>query len=227
MQYFGFPPTPRTATFAFPSKSQYKIGEIFNMEIKVSGMKKPINVVQVDLGFDPHKVEIVDISTKKSFANIFIQKEIDNNKGFARLTGGLPNPGFFGSEDVFSTVLLKGKSPGLAAIRFLPSSMVLANDGQGTNILKDFGTAYYLILPEKLSEKEQDQQLVLKADVLGASTIKEDKQLLLFSEGEKILGAETKKEIKKGASPIGFLFGVLEKTDNSIILLWKLLIPDL
>ena len=90
----------------------------------------PINAIQADLGFNPEKVEVVDISTQNSFANIFIQKEINNETGYARLTGGLPNPGFFSDRGIFGTVFFRGKQPGVVKIDFLPSSMVLANDGR-------------------------------------------------------------------------------------------------
>ncbi len=178
----GFPPTPKTVSFIIPSKGQYRLDEIFPIEINIVGIKVPINAVQADLGFEPQKLEVVDISTEDSFANIFIQKEINNEVGYARLTGGLPNPGFFADHGVFGTVFFKGKSPGIVKIEFLPTSMVLANDGRGTNTLKDLASVSYLILPERISEEEAEMQksISMKPVVLGEKS--EDTQMKFYEE---------------------------------------------
>jgi hypothetical protein len=185
----GFPPTPKTATFSIPTKGQYRLGEIFPVKIEITGIEVPVNAVQADLGFDPGKLEVVDISTTDSFANIFIQEEINNEGGYARLTGGLPNPGFFSDKGVFGTVFFKAKEPGLVQIEFLPSSMILANDSRGSNVLKELAAASYLILPEKITEEEakMQQQLSFKPPVLGET---ETTTQMKFYDEAQVLGAE-------------------------------------
>src|SRR4030042_4329515 len=116
----GFPPTPKSVSFVIPTKGQYRLEEIFPMKIDIAGIKPPINAVQADLSFEPQKLEIVDISTQDSFANIFIQKEINNEVGYARLSGGLPNPGYSNESGIFATVYFKTKSPGAVKVEFLP-----------------------------------------------------------------------------------------------------------
>lgn len=216
----GFPPTPKTVSFVIPSKGQYRLEEIFPLKIEIVGIKKPINAVQADFGFEPQKLEVVDISTQDSFANIFIQKEINNEVGYARLTGALPNPGFFADRGVFGTVLLQGKTPGLAQVEFLPSSMVLANDGRGTNVLKELASASYLILPERISEEEEKQQQVLiQPAVLGEKA--EETQMKFYQE-DKVLGAKVGQEVEKtrkfnlGKNLLDFL----EKIDRTILSFW-------
>lgn len=214
----GFPPTPKTASFIIPPKGQYRLGEIFPMKIEIDNIKNSINAVQSDIGFEPQKVEVVDISTKDSFANIFIQKDINNEGGWARLTGGLPNPGWFGTHGVFGTVFFKGKSPGLVRIEFLPSSMILANDSRGTNILKDLPSVSYLILPEKISTEEENIQrkLLSDAQVLGAST--DNTQMKFYDEGN-VLGASVGQPIKeeKKFNPFNSFLNVLETIDRFIL----------
>ncbi len=192
----GFTSTAKTATFAIPAKDQYRIGEIFPMKLEIRNIKTPVNAVQTDLGFDSDKVEVVDISTKESFANVFIQKQIDNNGGWARLTGGLPNPGYFSDSGLFATVYFKAKNAGLAEIKFLSSSMVLANDGGGTNILKDFPSASYLIIPDRIGKEEAEAQEELISErnvtVLGVSTKEGERdgaQLKFFDDGSVNVGA--------------------------------------
>jgi len=217
----GFPPTPKTVSFVIPTKGQYRLEEIFPMKIEIVGIKTPINAVQADLSFEPQKLEVVDISTQDSFANIFVQKEINNEVGYSRLTGGLPNPGFFADRGVLGTVFFKGKSPGVVKIEFAPSSMVLANDGRGTNVLKDLAAVSYLILPEKISpeEEEMQKQIVLKPVVLGTET--EETQMKFYEE-ERILGAQVGQEIEKEKRfNLGkILLEILEKVDNTILSFW-------
>lgn len=195
----GFPPTPKTATFTIPSKGQFNLGEIFPMKMELDNLQGSINAVQADIGFDPDKVEVVDVSTADSFANIFIQKEINNTGGWFRLTGGLPNPGFLGNHGTYGTIFFRAKSPGLVKIGFLSSSMVLANDGRGTNVLKDLPSVSYLILPERITEEaeRQQQHLITTTDVLGTST--PSGQLKFFEDGS-VLSSQAAREIEEHKS---------------------------
>ncbi|MCC7289660.1 hypothetical protein IT417_00170 [bacterium] len=190
IESLGLIKVPKTVSFVIPDKSQYKIGEIFPMKIEISGVKTPINAVQADLAFDPEKIEVVDITTSESFANVFIQKEINNETGYSRLTGGLPHPGFDKESGVFGTVYFKSKSAGLTQVKFLPTSMVLANDGKGTNIIKEFPVISYVITSERVTTAEEElQNSVLGKEVLG--TQDNPNQLVLFQ--DDVLGIDTEK----------------------------------
>jgi len=216
----GFPSTPKTVSFIIPSKGQFRLGENFPMKIDVAGIKTPINAIQADITFDPEQVEVIDINTADSFANIFIQKEINNEAGYARLSGGLPNPGFYGDHGIFGTVYFRGKVPGLTQVKFLPSSLVLANDGRGTNILKDLATASYLILPEKITEEEQEQQEVSLQTFLNEKT--SQTQLRLYQE-QRVLGSTMGLEFQKGKVTVIWqtLYNFFEKIDRFILSFWE------
>jgi len=217
----GFPPTPKTVSFVIPSKGQYRLGEIFPLKIDIIGVKTPINAVQADVGFDPHRLAVIDVSTAGSFANIFIQKEISNEVGYARLTGGLPNPGFFADHGVFGTIFFQGKAPGITRVEFLPSSMVLVNDGRGTNVLKDLASVSYLILPEEISEEEEEMQktIIIKPGVLGEKS--EDTQMKFYEE-KKVLGADVERETQKGKefNLLKIFLDALELVNRLILVFW-------
>lgn len=227
----GFPPASKTVSFVIPSRGQYKIGEIFPMKLEVIGIKTPINAVQADIGFDPSKIEVVDISTKDSFANVFIQKEINNQAGYARLTGGLPNPGFFSDKGNFGTVYFRGKTPGLIKIEFLPTSLVLANDGRGSNVLKDFASVSYLILPEKINQQKGDLQksVIFSPNVLGANTQNLKNTQITFFNETSVLGAQVsnqasqKKTVNPSNAPLSF-FNILGEIDKFILSLYQKLL---
>ncbi len=222
----GFPPIPKTVLFNIPPKGEYRLGEIFPMPIEIAGAKRPINAIQADLSFDPRRVEVVEVSTKDSFANIFIQKEVNNEIGYARLTGGLPNPGFFSDRGLFGTVYFKGKIPGIVKVEFLPSSLILANNGKGTNVLKELSSASYLILPEKLTlEEEKQQEVILRPVVLGEQSgggLSTESTQMIFYEENKILGTKVGEKILEEAkfSLYKSFLTVLEKVDQFILGIW-------
>jgi hypothetical protein len=225
----GFLSPEKTVSFVIPPKKQYKIGEIFPVEIEISGIKTSINTVQADLSFDPARVELLDITTQDSFATVFIQKEINNTAGYARITGGIPSPGFSNEEGVFAKAFFKAKAPGIANIHFLPSSLVLANDGEGTNVIKDLPTFSYLILPQRLSQEEQELQpaVTKNMSVLGAST--KSTQIILYDENPSsdVLGESTQKDSKekKMQPPATHFFDILGKIDSSILGVWAKVWP--
>lgn len=180
--------------FIIQDKQQYKIGEIFPIDLNINSNGVSINAVQTDIAFNPDKIEIVKLSLEESFAQIFIQKEINNEDGYLRVTGGLPSPGFKGDNGHFATVYFKSKEAGLFDIQFLPSSLVLENDGNGTNVLKTYPKTSYLIKPEYVTETEKELQstiLSLNNGVLGVDST--NKQMLFFDtsgDTENVMGIE-------------------------------------
>jgi len=226
----GFPLTSKTVLFKIPPKGEYRLGAVFPLPIEIVGIKRPINAVQADLSFDPRRIEAVEVSTKDSFANIFVQKEVNNEIGFVRLTGGLPNPGFFSESGLFGTVYFRGKIPGIVKVEFLPSSLVLANDSRGTDVLKELVSASYLILPDRLSpEEEKQQEVILAPVVLGEQSggkLSTESTQMIFYEENKILGADIDLGVKKDTGfslrKIGnFFLSILETFDRFILLLWS------
>jgi len=179
----------------YDKKGDYTIGEYIHMPITVDSMGVPINAVQADLGFDPQAFELIDILTDDSFANIFIQKEINNEKGYARLVGGLPNPGFVGSHGIFGTALLKTKKSGNLIVNYLPSCLILANDGKSTNLLKKTAPVIFAVKNEPASN-----EIIMKQelDYKRRRTVFAQNQLKMFTDSV-VLGASTSKELEKSA----------------------------
>jgi len=183
------PVSEKTVSFVIPSKNQYMTGEIFGMDIKLYGIETPINAIQADIGFDKERLEVVDISTKGSFATVFLQKEYNNDLGYARLSGGLPNPGYNAPEGLLGTIYFKSKVAGLAQVFYLDSSLVLANDGKGTNVIKEYSTISYLITPELVPQDVQElQHSLVIDDILGVQDETEEQILLFENTNDNVLG---------------------------------------
>lgn len=240
LKNMGYAFSHSTISFEIPPEGQYKINEIFTMPIEVMGVERPINAVQADFVFDPRQLELVEIDTSDSFATVFIQKTIDNQIGYGRLSGGLPNPGFFADRGTFAQAVFKARQAGLATVRFIPSSLVLENDGNGTNLLKDLAIANYLIVPEAISPDEQptvqSSAPNVPADTSGqvaGAMIGSTQQLVLYddqpqydtvlgvttaSEAAALLNADTEEDYSCFSCAI---FSALSTVDHYIISFWK------
>jgi hypothetical protein len=81
-------------------------------------------------------LQIVSVDKTNSIINFWISEPaFSNPTGQATFEGGVYNPGFSGSQGKVVTYLFKAKAAGVADLTFARAS-ILANDGQGTNILE-------------------------------------------------------------------------------------------
>ncbi len=65
-----------------PSEGTFFVGSTFDVSIFVNTGKNDINTVQVDLKFDPKKVQVASPSAGKSFISIWIsQPSYSNTEG--------------------------------------------------------------------------------------------------------------------------------------------------
>lgn len=231
LKHLGYPRSTQTASFVIPARSQHKLKEVFPMKIELVGIQTPINAVQADLAFDPTKLEVVDITTEGTFANILLQDDYNNELGYIRLTGGVTNPGFTGPSGVFGTIYWRGKAPGLAEVNFLATSLVLANDSRGTNVLKDYARAGYIILPEPISEEEQkhQQDIIIRKQVLGDTSLEPNLDFSVYTEGMDvpftgILGQSAPTAPSATQAPTSILDSLaqlLARLDQAILSFWS------
>ena len=203
----------KTVEMSIPTENEYKIGELFTLPIEVSGIAVPINTVQVDIKYPPELLEVVEFLTADSFAEIFVQKEVRNDLGLARISGGLPNPGYSKEEGLFGKVLFRAKASGLGEIQVLPSSMVLANDGSSTNVLAEFKSSAVRVLDEKISKDEEEfQKSFLETSVLGVTSGK-----LEFFEDEIMLTESILEDSEAKEKKVINFGNVLHSVDGRIL----------
>jgi hypothetical protein len=203
LHYLSIAVNNKTATFNVTDKGKHSVGEVFPMEIQIDNLQVPINTVQVDLSYDSESLEALEVSTEGSFATVFIEKSINNEYGMVRLTGGVPNPGYSGKEAFFGTVFFKGKIPGIFEVEFLPTSVVLANDGKGTNVLRNLISTSFLIVDSPIGEPTSDEERVSVSgnSVLGDRS--EEPQLHLYLSDDEVLGtASESQKTREGSSYI-------------------------
>ena len=161
------------------------------VKLFLKGIKNSINAVQVDLDFNPDELEVLQFIEKDSFADIFVEKQVNNEVGFVRIAGGVPSPGYENDTAYVGSILVRPKITGLIKIEFLPSTLVLANDGKGSNLLNSVGEISLLVLPETDADESSltSYEGVIDELVLGAT---EEGKLLFYDEKGAVFGAATK-----------------------------------
>lgn len=108
----------------------------FPLELRVDTHNNQINAVEFTLEYNSRVLEILTMTTDKSFCSFYADNSFDNIKGEAHITCGTPNPGFSGDSTIIK-LSLRGKtaSPTTVSLR-TKESKILANDGKGTNLAK-------------------------------------------------------------------------------------------
>lgn len=134
----------RAATLYFsPDSGTKQVGKNFSVSIFVSAIDQSMNAAAGDLDIPTDKLEVVSISKSGSIFSLWAQ-EPSFSAGSVSFEGVVLNPGYSGSAGKIITVTLKAKAAGQATLR-LSSGSVLANDGNGTNILKGLGSASFVL----------------------------------------------------------------------------------
>ena len=136
--------------FLFPGSESFIVGDSFSVELKIDTAGFPINAAQTKIYFPPDNMEVINISKDNSVFTIWPEEpNFSNLTGEISLIGGLPHPAFNGKGNVI-TINFKAKKEGKVLLSF-DESNVLADDGQGTNILVFIKDAkYFIYQPEKI-----------------------------------------------------------------------------
>ena len=118
-----------------PSSGSFRIGETFQIAVKVDTKGNTINSARGIIDFPPDKIEVLDIGKGKS---IFVfwdnTTSFSNSSGEITFGGGLPSPGFSGASGQILRPTFRVKKVGVAIIEFKEAA-VLANDEKGTDVL--------------------------------------------------------------------------------------------
>jgi four helix bundle protein len=126
-----------------PSQQSYLVGSSFNVDVYVSSLDQAINAVSANIIFPADKLDVVSISKNGSIINLWVV-EPSSLQGSINFEGIVLNPGFSGSGGKIISLKFKAKAAGNAELVF-SSASVLANDGNGTNVLKGIEKASFLL----------------------------------------------------------------------------------
>lgn len=127
-----------------PDFGIYNLGAEQHVSVVVDTGDEQINVVQAKLKFDPSLVSVVSIDQGTSSCKYLIEKMIDNKEGTVTLACAIVDTDPLRKSISIADVTLQPLRAGSAAILFdNQETQVLANDGLGTNVLRESQGASY------------------------------------------------------------------------------------
>jgi hypothetical protein len=130
------PETTNSALFLTPVRE--KNGDSFTLDLVVDPAGEEINTVSTEISFPAEKLSLSDLSKDNSFCSFFVEDNIDNTLGKIKISCLAPFPGTDKMSNVVS-LTFERIATGAADLSLSSDSMVLANDGYGTNVLNNLG----------------------------------------------------------------------------------------
>ncbi|MFQ6084078.1 MAG: cohesin domain-containing protein, partial [Candidatus Aminicenantia bacterium] len=132
----------------FPQTGSFTAGSTFEVSIFMNTGGNNINAVQVDLKFDPKRLQVITPAKGISVVEEWIfPPSFSNIKGTINLQGGFLREGINTSEGLITVIVFEAISPGKMTVDFLDSSKVLVGGEGGVNILTSVNRGVYNILP--------------------------------------------------------------------------------
>ncbi len=117
-----------------PTATSYAVGDTVRVRVAVASDAQSINGVAATINFPTDILSLSSISKTGSIMTLWAQEpSFSNTTGTAKFEAVALN-GFTGSNGTVVTLLFKAKKEGTATIE-IPSGSVLANNGEGTNVL--------------------------------------------------------------------------------------------
>lgn len=127
----------------WPASGVFMVGDEFSVAVLLDSPQKAMNAAEAKIIFPPDTLEVLNISIKASLFSLWIKEPIFSNKGGTIVfVGGLPNPGFLGTQGLIMEIVFRVKRGGNAELA-IRDAEILANDGFGTSIFKESRGAAY------------------------------------------------------------------------------------
>lgn len=139
------PSRSRAATlFISPSSGISTVGQTMTVTVKVNAAGQAINASEGTITWTA-ALSLKSVSSSGSIFQFWaVQPSGSDVTGRVIFSGGLPNPGYSGTSGTIIRLTFTAKSTGAAAVQ-VAGGKVLANDGQGTDVLTSQGRGSYTI----------------------------------------------------------------------------------
>lgn len=134
--YFVVPAISHAATLSLsPSSTSVNAGNIINVSVFVNSQGKVINNSDAIVQFPPDLLQVVSVDSSNSIFTLWVENPaFSNSLGQVTFNGGVPNPGYSGSNGKILSITFLAKKAGTATLIFGDSS-IRENDGLGTNVI--------------------------------------------------------------------------------------------
>lgn len=151
--FLGFAvPAQAASLYISPSTSTYKVGDTVTAIVYVESTSQAMNAVSGTVAVSGDVFDVVSATSASSIVNFWVSEPRKQGNG-AFFEGVVLNPGYTGSAGRIATLTLRAKKAGSGSLSF-SSATILANDGQGTNLLAGTRGATYTIVEGPVPPKE-------------------------------------------------------------------------
>jgi len=154
-----------------PSSGTHNVGSTFSVAVKVNSGGVAINTAGGTINFNSAQLNVVSVSKSGSIFTIWAEElSFSNSAGNITFGGGSPKA-FTGTAGTIFTITFRAKTEGSASVSFA-SGLVIAADGQATNILSDMkGGTYTLKTAESLPPAEETPTQPSPTEKLAAPVV--------------------------------------------------------
>lgn len=163
------PASAHAATlFVVPSSAEITVGSTILVAVMVDSEGVAINNAEGTLTIPTDLFEIVSVNQSPSIFTLWIQSPASTGSDVS-FNGGLPSPGYTGTQGRLFSVTLRAKAAGSGAISLLGAA-VRANDGLGTDVLRSTGASYITVVGAPTKTTEPATTAPAPATIPAAST---------------------------------------------------------
>lgn len=164
--------------YMYPNNKSFNVGQTFNVDVLVSSTDQQINAIGGVVYYSKDNLELLGVSKNGSIIQLWVvEPSYDSEKvSFEGIILGSGGKTWQSNNGKIITLQFKAKQPGQAQLYFAKSN-VLANDGVGTNVLKNIGGANF-----KINEKVVNNTKPL----INNQNINTNKKILLMIMQKKI-----------------------------------------
>lgn len=143
------------ATLGFsPASGSYQQGSVLTVNVYANSGKTALNALSGGVSYPKDLLEVISVSKGQSIISLWVQEpSFSNTAGTVNFEGIVLNPGYNGTNGKVLTINFKVKSAGTANLSF-SSGSILANDGEGSEIISGKGTAQFTVAPVTVIEEE-------------------------------------------------------------------------
>lgn len=162
-----------------PTFGSVNVGDNIKIRVVLSSSDQPANAISGSVSFSSDLLTLNSISKSDSLVSLWpVEPSYSNSSGTADFEGVVLN-GYKGASGTILTLFFKANASGTALVKFSNAS-VLANDGQGTQILSSTGEARFDITP--LKEKVN----IPTVDITNQNNVDKKSANILIEEIKKV-----------------------------------------
>jgi len=151
-----------------PASGTYETGQKFTVRI-IATSATPFNAVSLSLLFPPSIFTLDSVTKTNSLLTFWVKEPvISKSSGTITLEGVSPG----GIKEVTGTIItatLHGNSVGSGVVSF-QSGQILANDGEGTNIIREMIGSKYSIIEAKPKPQTTPELIVTPTPIISTPT---------------------------------------------------------